>query len=405
MQERVVVVGGSAAGLLTATLLARGGVPVTVVESTPGVRPAPRSLIVTAELRSLVGPIAERSVVNEIRRFELFADGRVASVELAEHDLIIERATLIKELAGQARSEGVHIISGHRFLGLRPAGDGLAVSVGASGKTGQEEEIAASTVVGADGASSAVGRAAGWPRQPTVPLLQAIVSLPPDLAPDTTRVWFRPEDTRYFYWLIPDSPTRGALGVIGEGAGARRRLDRFLRERGLEPLEYQAARIPRYRQWIRVHRRLGRGHVYLVGDAAGHVKVSTVGGTVTGLRGARAVATAILGGRAGPELRALRRELYVHLLVRRLLHRFTVDDYRRLLDLMDDAAGRVLGSYHRDDARKMFSRLMLSRPRIMLFGLRAGLSAGPGPVPSAEGSSEGGGQATGGPALPVLGDG
>ena len=47
-------------------------------------------------------------------------------------------------------------------------------------------------------------------------------------------------------------------------------------------------------------RRVGAGNVYLVGDAAGQVKVSTVGGTVTGLRGAQAVALAILGQRARP---------------------------------------------------------------------------------------------------------
>jgi flavin-dependent dehydrogenase len=229
--------------------------------------------------------------------------------------------------------------------------------------------------VGADGARSAVARAGGWPSQPTVPLLQAIVDLPEDLPPDTTRVWFRPEDTPYFYWLIPESDRRGAQGLIGEdGPQARRRLDRFLEERGLEPLEYQAARIPRYRGWTPIHRRVGSGHVFLVGDAAGQVKVSTVGGTVTGLRGAQAVAHAILGRRSRPQLRALRRELDLHLWVRRLMHRFTVDDYRRLLDLLEGSAARVLAAHDRDDARRVVARLALARPRIVLFGVRAGMA-------------------------------
>ncbi len=207
-----------------------------------------------------------------------------------------------------------------------------------------------------------------------MPLLQAIVDLPADLPPGTTRVWFRPEDTPYFYWLIPESDRRGALGLIGEdGPEARRRLDRFLEERGLEPLEYQAARIPRYRRWIPIHRRVGAGHIYLVGDAAGQVKVSTVGGTVTGLRGAQAVALAILGRGARPHVRALRRELDLHLWVRRLMHHFTVDDYRRLLDLLEGPAARVLAAHDRDDARRVFARLALSRPRILVFGVRAGL--------------------------------
>jgi len=380
-----VVVGGSAAGLLTATLLARDGVPVTVLERTPGVRPVPRTLIVTDQLRGLLGPLADSAIRNRIHRFELFADGRVATVPLHRPDLIVERSAIIEALHREATDAGVSVRSGRRVVGLRSSNGGLSVSVGVNGH-GQTEEFAAGTVVGADGARSAVARAGGWPAQPTVPLLQAIVDLPADLPSDTTRVWFRPEDTPYFYWLIPESDRRGALGLIGEdGPEARRRLDLFLEERGLEPLEYQAARIPRYRRWIPIHRRLGAGHVYLVGDAAGQVKVSTVGGTVTGLRGARAVATAILGRRASPELRSLRRELDLHLWIRSLMHRFTVDDYRRLIDLLEGPAARVLAAHDRDDARRMFRRLVVARPGILLFGLRAGaarmLSGRPDPVP------------------------
>ncbi|MDP9342155.1 MAG: NAD(P)/FAD-dependent oxidoreductase [Actinomycetota bacterium] len=391
----VVVVGGSAAGLLTATLLARDGVPVTVLERSPEVRPVPRTLIVTDQLRGLLGPVIDPAIRNEIRRFELFADGRVASIALRRPDLIVERSAIIEALHREATGAGVSVRSGRRFLDMRSSNGGLEVSVGVNGH-GTTEEISASTVVGADGARSSVARAAGWPSQPTVPLLQAIVDLPADLPPDTTRVWFRPEDTPYFYWLIPESERRGALGLIGEdGPDARRRLDRFLEEHGLEALEYQAARIPRYRRWIPIHRRLGSGHVYLVGDAAGQVKVSTVGGTVTGLRGAQAAAMAILGRRARPELRSLRRELDLHLWVRRLMHRFTVDDYRRLLDLLDGSAARVLAAHDRDDARRVFARLALARPRILVFGVRAGMAralsrprpASPPPVPRAAPSS------------------
>ena len=87
---------------------------------------------------------------------------------------------------------------------------------------------------------------------------------------DTVRVWFVPQDTPYFYWLIPESSERGALGVIGEsGPETRRCLEQFLEKRKLDPIEFQGARVPVYRRWIPVRRRVGRGSVYLVGDAAG----------------------------------------------------------------------------------------------------------------------------------------
>src|ERR1700738_449132 len=159
----------------------------------------------------------------------------------------------------------------------------------------------ATSGVGADGAASRVARTAGWPPIETVPLVQAIVRLPKDYPPDTTRVWFVPDAPPYFYWLIPESPERGALGVIGEdGRDTARCLARFLEKKHLEALEWQGARIPVYKRWVPVKKRLGKGNVYLVGDAAAQVKVSTVGGIVTGFRGAQAVAGWILeSGRGG----------------------------------------------------------------------------------------------------------
>ena len=85
------VVGGSAAGLFTASLLARAGRAVRIFERAERLDPAHRTLIVTHRMRELLGPLAERAVVNEIRRFELFTDGRSATVPLDRPDLIIER--------------------------------------------------------------------------------------------------------------------------------------------------------------------------------------------------------------------------------------------------------------------------------------------------------------------------
>jgi len=195
--------------------------------------------------------------------------------------------------------------------------------------------------------------------------------LPKDMAPDTVRVWFVPQDTPYFYWLIPESPTRGALGIIGESTSETRRcLDQFLEKRKLDPLEFQGARIPVYTRWVPVHRQMGGGSVYLVGDAAAQVKVSTVGGIVTGFRGALGVAESILHGGRSRELRALRRELDLHLLLRRSLHDFQQSDYSRLVDLLNNPAKQSLADYSRDEAWKILWRICLRQPRLALLGLR-----------------------------------
>src|SRR5438876_11026630 len=100
--REVIVVGGSAAGLFTAATVARGGRSVRVLESKPQFEPAARTLIVTDHFRNQMGVSARESIVNEIRRFELFTDGRSAQVALTKPDLIIERSQLIPALAREA---------------------------------------------------------------------------------------------------------------------------------------------------------------------------------------------------------------------------------------------------------------------------------------------------------------
>ena len=365
----VIVVGGSAAGLLTAARVAAGGRDVRVLDAKCGLDPAPRSLIVTHHFREQLREVAASSIVNEIRRFELFTDGRSAEVALRRPDLIIERARLIPALANEATKAGANLSFDTRFLGLGPNSRGLRLEVETGGR---KEELHADQVVGADGATSRVGRAAGWPPVETVPLVQAIVRLPKDCRPDTTRVWFVPDDTPYFYWLIPENESRAALGIIGEGSGqeTKKHIERFLEKKKMEPLEWQGARIPVYRKWVPVERQIGNGKVFLVGDAAAQVKVSTVGGIVTGFRGAQGVADALLGSAESTELRELRRELDTHWLIRKTLHHFQQKDYSHLVDLLNTATRESLGEIHRDQSTKLLWNVIRKQPRLALLGLR-----------------------------------
>lgn len=371
---KVAIVGGSAAGLFTAYLLARAGRETQVFEGQESFDGAPRSLIVTHRMREVLGGLGEKSVVNEIRRFELFTDGRVAKIELRRPDLIIERNLLIRELATAAQAAGASIGFGQRFVSLDENNHALTLTMERSNGCGANS-AQFRTVIGADGAVSRVAKAAGMPKPSTAPLVQAIVDLPPGMPPDTVRVWFIPEDTPYFYWLIPHSLTQGVVGLIGEeGAATKAVLEHFLDKHHLTPLGYQGARIPIYTGWTPVRRQLSGGDVYLVGDAAGHVKVSTVGGIVTGFRGALGVLEAIVNGGSSGKLHALRRELDTHLLVRKLIHGFTQAHYSNLVDLLSARVRKDLEVHTRDDPRGVLWRLCVHQPRFLLVGLRALLS-------------------------------
>jgi flavin-dependent dehydrogenase len=369
-------VGGSAAGLFTAYLLARAGRAARLFEGQEGLDSAPRTLIVTDRMREVLGGLGEKAVVNEIRRFELFTDGRVAKIALRRPDLVIERSTLIRELAAAAQGAGARVEFGQKLLSLDTHDHALTLTMERT-KGGGATDAQFHTVIGADGAVSRVAQSAGWPKPRTVPLVQAIVDLPKGMTPDTVRVWFIPADTPYFYWLIPHSPTEGVVGLIGEdGAETRAVLDRFLERHHLKPRGFQGARIPIYTRWIPVRRELAGGEVYLVGDAASHVKVTTVGGIVTGFRGALGVAEAILKGGSSGKLHALRRELNTHLLIRKLIHGFSQAHYSHLVDLLNTRARHDLEAHTRDEPGGLLVRVCLHQPRLLLLGLRALMTGG-----------------------------
>jgi flavin-dependent dehydrogenase len=110
--------------------------------------------------------------------------------------------------------------------------------------------------------------------------------------------------------------------------------------------------------------------VYLVGDAAAQVKVTTVGGIVTGFRGALGVAQSILSNGRTRELTTLRRELDTHWLIRRTMHHFQQKDYSRLVDLLNLSTRDTLSEITRDESVRLLWNVLRKQPRLALLGLR-----------------------------------
>jgi flavin-dependent dehydrogenase len=373
--SEVLVVGGSAAGLFSAYLLARGGKRVRLFDANDVRHATSRTLITTSQLSDVLGFFPHEAVVNEITEIEILSPRRSVTIPMKQADLVVERSAIVRLLARKALEAGVEICGGCKFLNFEPTEEKVTVTIHDTHR-GRVEKYKTATLIGADGTFSRVARIADRNGHETTPILQAIVKLPSGAQAKTTRVWFRPEDTPYFYWLIPESRKQAAVGFIAEeGSQAKDKLEQFLRRQKLEPVEIQAARIPAYTHSTRPWRRISGSDIYLVGDAASQVKVTTVGGLVTGLRGAKAAADAILRrGNYLKELRPLRRELSLHLLIRNVLNRFHSADYDRLLDLMNERTIRLLGIYNRDQAVSMLCRVLLAQPRLLKFA--ASLSRG-----------------------------
>lgn len=134
--------------------------------------------------------------------------------------------------------------------------------------------------------------------QVEVPILQVEVRLTPDWDSEISQVRFDVRKTRYFSWLIPQSPELTFAGLVGDGqVDTRSLLREFLEQHRLEPLAHQCAQVAMHHPRLRSEGRVGLAPSLLMGDAVGQVKITTVGGTVTGLWAAKAATRALLNGR------------------------------------------------------------------------------------------------------------
>jgi flavin-dependent dehydrogenase len=369
---KVVIIGASTSGLFTAYLLAKEGVEVQVYERMNALGLPPRTLIVTNKLNEILDFVPKDAIINKVKYLELFSKSRSAKLELDCPDLIIERKKLVELFARLAQGAGAKIVLRHQFEGFAQLGKEIVVNL-KNLETNEQRRLSADILVGADGPLSRVARFASCDGHHLSALLQARVALPNNANHDTFQVWFDSNHTEYFYWLIPESDQVAAVGLISNDPHkAEGGLLTFLRERGFKPLEFQAAMVPMHRFELTGSLMPAGQNVFLVGDSAAQVKVTTVGGVVTGLHAARTLAHAILNGRNySKELRELKLELNLHLLVRNMLNLFNDADYDELISMLNGRLKTCLEKWTRDELKQSFLRMIWTEPRLITLGAKA----------------------------------
>jgi len=366
--DKAIIIGASTAGLFAAYLLAKERIPVQVYDERESLGQPARTLIVTSKLSEVLGFVPREAILNRVDRIELLSANRHASVRLQEPDLVIERQRLIELLARKASEEGTEICLGFKFLGFEDEVDRLVVSL-RDQVNGRDHTVATNVLIGADGVLSNVAKAASRDSRETVAIVQAKVVLPEKASSECVKVWFDRQRTQFFYWLIPESESRAAIGLISRnGKSARESLEDFLRSLRCETLELQASRVPLHNPLLEPSRTISSSRILFIGDAGGQVKATTVGGVVAGLRGAKAAVKGVVGQLPYRKtVRPLKRELDLHSLMRAILNRFGDGDYDRLLELLNTRTRTVLAAHNRDEFKGAFFRLLLNQPRLLLL--------------------------------------
>ena len=147
--------------------------------------------------------------------------------------------------------------------------------------------------------------------------------------------------------------------------GPRKYFDKFVQEKGYEIVEMQAGIIPLFDP----QQKLQEGNCYLLGDASGYVKATTLGGLIPGMKQSQILVKSINEKKSYTQgMRGLRRRMKLHLLVHNIITKFSDHDWDRLLGLIKQPRiQKILQQHTRENPLPILLKSLLIEPRFLYF--------------------------------------
>ena len=175
-----------------------------------------------------------------------------------------------------------------------------------------------------------------------------------------------------YAWIVPENKSVVRIGIaLRNSPDARSIFKDFLKHHlgndfSKKIIGYQAGLIPEFDPKIN----FSKGCIFLVGDAASQVKATTGGGLVPGLLAAKSCAESISTGKDYKSLlkKDVHNNLKLHLYLRRILDRFSHDDWDFLISVFKkEKLRRILKKYDRDSPLKIMLAIFISKPSLVRF--------------------------------------
>ncbi|MBI2523158.1 NAD(P)/FAD-dependent oxidoreductase [Candidatus Woesearchaeota archaeon] len=356
----ITIVGAGPAGSYLAYLLAKQGKDITLIEEHDKIgSPVQCTGIVTGSIEKFV-KLPSNIIANRCNKVVVVSKNKRIVAETGE--IVMWRNKFDEFIANMAADAGAKILTNHQFIGFNNTN-----SIKTKNKNNNEtKNIDSEIVVGADGPSSAVAKAANLNLNSKFYIgMQAKVKLKSDL--DAFETHFGESFPDFFGWVVPESEDVARLG-LGAFNNAKEHFYKFLESKtgSKEILCWESGIIPLYDP----KKIIQKDNVFLIGDAATQVKATTGGGIIPSLKAATTLCDCIINNKDyNKEFKKQSgRELLLHLKIRNILDKFSDKDYDRLLKLMNqEKVKNILKKYDRDTPIPLVLNLLLREPRFLLF--------------------------------------
>lgn len=356
------IIGAGPAGSYLAYLLAKKGKEVALIEEHEKIGiPVQCTGIVTASIKKFFD-IPNNVIANKCSKVVVFSKNN--KIEANVDEIVMWRNKFDEFLANKAADAGAKILANHQFMDFSGK---HAIKI-KNRNNNETKELVCDYIVGADGPSSSVAKAANLEAIKKFYIgMQAKVKLKTDTGAFET--YFSNESfPKFFGWVVPESEDTARLG-LGSFENAKDYFYSFLEKRtgSKEVLCWESGIFPVYDP----KKIIQKDNVYLIGDAATQVKATTGGGIIPSLKAAEILCDCIVNKKDySREFKRKKagKELSLHLKIRGILNKFSDEDYDYLLNLMNQSRiKKTLKKYDRDTPIPLVLNLLLKEPRFLKY--------------------------------------
>ncbi|MBI2138273.1 NAD(P)/FAD-dependent oxidoreductase [Candidatus Woesearchaeota archaeon] len=358
------IIGSGTIGAYAGYLLAKEGHEVALYEDHEKIGiPCHCTGILTSSFLGMV-KLREGILLNRLGKVKVVAPNNSFAI-LPCSDIVVDRIALDEYFTGLARDAGAKVLMGQKLASIDPAKKEAIIE----GKGGRKA-LSYESLVSADGPNSKVFPLLN-PKIKRQPWIGAQAVIRGKFDREMYEVYLNNDYCKgFFAWVVPESEESAIAGLAASERPSFH-FERFMKKRFGDSFRkrissYRGGLIPMHYP----HAVCQKDGIFLVGDAGGHVKATTGGGIIPGMKAAKALVESLKTGKSYDKL--LRKEignnLWLHLKIRKMLDRFSDEDYNRLIALMSrENPRRVIADSDREYPSAFAFKLLLAEPRLLGF--------------------------------------
>ncbi len=349
------IIGGGPIGAKLGFELAKKGEEVSIFEEHEKIgEPVQCTGLLTRDIKKYM-KIKKEFLVNKIKRIVLHSKKEKTILRTKEY--VVDRTRFDQNLINQARRAGARIMKKHKLTGL------MNKKIVFNNKKKIDSDI----IIGADGPFSKVNELYRINPVNNNYLIgyQKIIETKKEFNPDEYHAHFSEETPHFFTWIVPENNKKIRVGTavkMGE-KNIKKRLDKFIKKEEINGkiINTNSGAIPLFQLFYKVKKK----NVYLIGDAARQIKASTGGGIIPGLKAVGPTTKAVMENKE-PGINGLRKELFLHLMIRKTLNNLSNESYDEIIRIFkDDKIKRTIKNYSRDNITILLTKIILNKPSVL----------------------------------------